>query len=95
MAKSKKAACFATLMLTTALTAPVALAQEEQNQPETPETNAETPNEEPEEVEMVGPGAGSDNVIVVQGRYIPDPIRDTAAVVSVLGEAEIARTGRW
>jgi outer membrane receptor protein involved in Fe transport len=46
-------------------------------------------------VEVSGPGANFDDSgdIVVRGRYIPNPIRATPEVVSVLGAEDIARTG--
>ncbi|MFA9200333.1 MAG: TonB-dependent receptor domain-containing protein [Cypionkella sp.] len=45
-----------------------------------------------EEVEISAPGAEGAE-IVVTGRFIPEPVRNTAQVVSVLSSAEIARTG--
>ncbi|WP_260483134.1 TonB-dependent receptor domain-containing protein [Sphingomicrobium flavum] len=48
----------------------------------------------PGEVEISGPGAGGGNdAIVIRGRFIPDPIRSTPEVVSVLSAEDIARTG--
>jgi outer membrane receptor protein involved in Fe transport len=48
-----------------------------------------------EAVDIAGPGAtvGDDEDIVVRGRYIPNPVRATPEVVSVLSAADIARTG--
>lgn len=46
-----------------------------------------------EEVEISAPGGGYDREIVVTGRYIPEPVRATAEVISVLSTADIARTG--
>ena len=48
-----------------------------------------------EEVDVVGPGAGAVDAedIVVIGRSIPNSIRATPSVVSVLSQADIARTG--
>jgi TonB-dependent receptor len=45
-----------------------------------------------EEVEVSTPGSEGAE-IVVTGRFIPEPVRNTAQVVSVLSAAEIARTG--
>lgn len=45
-----------------------------------------------EEVEISAPGSEGAE-IVVTGRFIPEPVRNTAQVVSVLSAAEIARTG--
>lgn len=45
-----------------------------------------------EEVEISTPGSEGAE-IVVTGRFIPEPVRNTAQVVSVLSAAEIARTG--
>lgn len=45
-------------------------------------------------VEISGPGAGSMlDEIVVTGQFIPDVVRATAEVVSVLSQEDIARTG--
>ena len=48
-----------------------------------------------EDVDVVGPGAGalSGEDIVVIGRSIPNVVRATPSVVSVLSQADIARTG--
>jgi outer membrane receptor protein involved in Fe transport len=45
-----------------------------------------------EQVDVSTPG-GSGLEIVVTGRFIPEPVRNTAQVVSVLSSEEIARTG--
>ena len=45
-----------------------------------------------EEVEVSAPGSEGAE-IVVTGRFIPEPVRNTAQVVSVISAAEIARTG--
>ncbi|MDF0541527.1 TonB-dependent receptor [Sphingobium sp. H39-3-25] len=82
------------LLITTALTAPAAMAQTAQDQA-TAATPATTPpaQEAPQdEVEISSPG-GVETDIVVTGRYIPEPIRATSEVVSVLSSADIARTG--
>lgn len=72
-----------TLMISSALVSPGAWAQTQ---------NAETPAEP--SVDISGPGIRADDeVIVVQGRYIPEPIRATSEVISVLSSEEIARTG--
>lgn len=45
-------------------------------------------------VEISGPGAGGgDDVIVIQGQYIPEPVRASSEVVNVLSAADIARSG--
>lgn len=52
------------------------------------------PAESQEEVEVSAPGAGkADADIVVVGRNIPNVVRATPEVVSLLSTAEIARTG--
>lgn len=56
----------------------------------TPDSEAGAPTEE--EVEVSTPGSDGAE-IVVQGRFIPEPVRNTAQVVSVLSSAEIARSG--
>lgn len=93
------------LLLTTALYGIPAMAQTAPTTvPPTGEQTAEPPQDEladsetqqadQEDVEVSTPGTGGfDEPIVVQGRFIPDPIRNTASVVSVLSAEEIARTG--
>ena len=97
------------LLLSTALVSPHAFAQEApeatvstpaaaESAPETapaPAPSAATAAEEaPEQkVEISAPGAAFDREIVVTGRYIPEPVRATAEVISVLSTADIARTG--
>ena len=90
----------ALLLAGTALAAAPALAQAEpQPTPTTGEQVAEppaTPEEQAaetqEEVEISAPGSEGAE-IVVTGRFIPEPVRNTAQVVSVISAAEIARTG--
>tara|TARA_R100000501_G_scaffold13654_4_gene24988 strand:+ start:11650 stop:14451 length:2802 start_codon:yes stop_codon:yes gene_type:complete len=71
----------------------------EQEQAETIDTvtpGAERDAERVEEgVDISGPGASSsdDDVIVVQGRYIPAPVRASSEVLSVLDSEAIARSG--
>ncbi len=90
------------LLLTTQLVAPAALAQSAPAQtPPTPVPPAQTPAdpaqaEAPaEEVEVSSPGFDEANAedIVVVGRNIPNTVRATPQVLSVLSEADIARTG--
>ncbi|PWG01532.1 TonB-dependent receptor domain-containing protein [Sphingosinicella humi] len=81
------------LLLSTALIAPAALAQ---TVDAAPEPAAEVPPVEPveEEIEISGPGAPAAAAdIVVVGRNIPNAIRRTPEVISVLSTADIARTG--
>ncbi|MGX7953341.1 TonB-dependent receptor domain-containing protein [Tsuneonella sp. HG249] len=63
---------------------------------EPPVDEAQTPADQAEdieeEVEVSAPGSEGAE-IVVTGRFIPEPVRNTAQVVSVLSSAEIARTG--
>ncbi|MFN3817927.1 TonB-dependent receptor domain-containing protein [Blastomonas sp.] len=92
MAKLTPLSFAASLMISSALVSPAAFAQEA---PVTQNPGgADTPiNEaEQEEIEISGPGAGGNSEIVVRGRFIPNPIRATAEVLSVLSEADIART---
>lgn len=90
------------LLLTTQLVSPAALAQSapQQTPPastppvQTPAAPAEA--EAPiEEVEVSSPGFDEANAqdIVVVGRNIPNTVRATPQVLSVLSEADIARTG--
>jgi TonB-dependent receptor len=62
--------------------------------PEQPAEAADDAAQE-EEVDIAGPGAsvGDNEDIVVRGRFIPNPVRATPEVVSVLSAADIARTG--
>lgn len=75
-------------------TAAPALAQSDPTSlPPTGENVAEPAPAEPEEdVDISAPGSTS-NEIVVTGRYIPEPVRNTGQVISVISAAEIARTG--
>lgn len=73
------------LLLSSALVSAPALAQETQPQPQP---------QQDESIDISAPGvSASDEVIVVQGRYIPEPLRATPEVISVLSAAEIARSG--
>ncbi|MFN7175760.1 MAG: TonB-dependent receptor plug domain-containing protein [Thermaurantiacus sp.] len=78
------------LLLSTALVAAPVLAQDMP----APPTPAE-PEMEDEDVEIAAPGAGglAGEDIVVIGTRIPNVIRATPSVVSVLSQADIARTG--
>ncbi|MGK6320462.1 TonB-dependent receptor domain-containing protein [Sphingomonas sp. DT-204] len=59
-----------------------------------PTTPAETQDQpQQEQVETSTPGAESEADIVVVGRNIPNTVRATPQVVSVLSSADIARTG--
>lgn len=90
----------AALLAGTGLAAAPALAQAEpQPLPTTGEQVAEpatspeaTDAQTEEQVEVSTPGSEGAE-IVVTGRFIPEPVRNTAQVVSVLSSAEIARTG--
>ncbi len=46
-------------------------------------------------VDISGPGAagGDDDVIVIKGRYIPEPVRASSEVLNVLSSEDIARSG--
>lgn len=87
---------FAALCLaSTAITAPAALAQTTTTTPPaaTTATPAADPAAQQEQVETSTPGAEPLEDIVVVGRNIPDTVRATPQVVSVLSAADIARTG--
>ncbi|WP_164115718.1 TonB-dependent receptor [Sphingorhabdus sp. Alg239-R122] len=99
-----KPAISGALLFSTALYAVPAYAQvqdpqEEATAADTQDTTG-TQTGQPEEasqedVDISTPGAGSfdDDVIVVKGRFIPEPIRNTTQVVSVLSAEDIARSG--
>ena len=92
------------LLLSTALTAPAALAQDvgpvETGQAPTEVEPAavepagtEEPEEPDQEVEVSGPGADLGETITVRGRRSRNEIRNTPQVLSVLSSEDIARTG--
>ncbi|SFR76821.1 TonB-dependent receptor domain-containing protein [Sphingomonas jatrophae] len=96
------------LLLSTALCAPAAWAQSgpsagQVSPPSSPAGGVTPPGTEAgapassdtaeEQVEISTPGADATTEIVVTGRYIPQPVRSTPQVVSVLSTADIARTG--
>jgi outer membrane receptor protein involved in Fe transport len=97
----KNQLAFASLLaVTSCLVAPAALAQTTGGgspQASSPPPATQTPPQQvPEqEVEVSAPGAGGDDIgeIVVVGRNIPNVVRSTAQVVSVLSAEDIARTG--
>jgi len=85
------------LLLTTAMVAPAALAQTLPDPAAPPSSgatagDASSGQDDQEKVDISIPGGGGAD-IVVTGKYIPEPIRATPEVVSVLSTAEIARTG--
>lgn len=93
MAVSKPKSFAALLMLSSALISPAAFAQDAaQETPPADQAADEPADESGDEIEISAPGGGGSDEIVVRGKFIPDPIRATPEVVSVLGEAEIART---
>lgn len=85
------------LLVTTALYGVPAAAQTPTtNTPPSGEDVAETPAEDAadsDQVEVSAPGATASQPIVVQGRFIPEPVRNNAQVISVLSNEDIARTG--
>ena len=92
MAVTKPKSFAVLLMLSSALVSPAAFAQDVQ--PEAQDAPADDVADEPvdEEVEISAPGGGLSDEIVVRGKFIPNTIRATPEVVSVLSEADIART---
>ena len=76
------------LLAGTGLASQSAFAQDASPPPAQPETD-EAPDGG---VEISAPG-GDGLEIIVTGRYIPEPVRNTAQVVSVLSAEEIARAG--
>ncbi|WP_326524058.1 TonB-dependent receptor domain-containing protein [Sphingomonas sp.] len=78
-------------LASSALVAPAALAQT--SPPATPASPAQQDVPPSEEVEISAPGMQVTDDIVVVGRFIPDTVRATPQVVSVLSAADIARTG--
>lgn len=91
---------FATLLLATSqLVAPAALAQDQTTPPEAPAADPAAAQEEEvapeEEVEVSAPGVDTESGedIVVIGRNIPNVVRATPQVVSLLSTEDIERTG--
>ncbi|WNO52613.1 TonB-dependent receptor domain-containing protein [Stakelama saccharophila] len=94
---------FGSLLLSTSLlVAPAALAQTagatgdaatggQQDASATQQTEQDQPTED--QVEISTPGAEGASEIVVTGRFIPNAIRATSQVVSVVSSEDIARTG--
>ena len=85
-----KLSTFGSLLLTSALVSPASFAQVSE-----PTAVAATASEDlSEPADISAPGDSLDGeVIVVQGKYIPESIRSTSEVISVLSTEEIARTG--
>ncbi|QLC24828.1 TonB-dependent receptor [Parasphingopyxis algicola] len=80
------------LLVSSALTAPAAVAQTVGPVDEAAET--ETPDEDETRDDVdISTGGGSGTPIVVTGRYIPEPIRESSEVLSVLSTEDLARTG--
>jgi len=97
MAKFTPLSFAALLMVSSALVSPAAFAQEasapQADAPTAPAADApaeDVPAED--DIEISGPGAGGNSEIVVRGVFIPNVIKSTPEVVSVLSEADIART---
>ncbi|MEH6702854.1 TonB-dependent receptor domain-containing protein [Parasphingorhabdus sp.] len=87
----KRASFISSLMLTTALLSPSAFAQ---TMPASEPTEEEAPADDlapDDDVDISAPGGNFSGDIIVRGKFMPNPIRATSEVVSVLGEAEIAR----
>ncbi len=81
------------LLASTVLAGPAVLAQVSQS-PQSPGPQSPLPAEvEDETLEVSVPGGGGSGEIVVIGRRIPNSIRVSREVVSVLTQADIARTG--
>lgn len=82
------------LMAGTMLTAVPAWAQTApEPAPATTATPAVDPQDAPDEEVDVSVSGGEGTDLVVTGRYIPDVVRSTPQIVSVLSSADIARTG--
>lgn len=85
------------LFLSTALVPPAVLAQEagaESPPPAPPEGQSDGASAtDASDLEISSPGADISNEIIVTGRFIPNTVRATPEVVSVLSAADIARTG--
>lgn len=91
----KSTALFATLLVTTALCTPAAIAQTsgDAGAATPPDAAADATSADEQDVDVSTPGVGGGSDIVVIGRNIPNVIRSTTQVVSVLSSEDIARTG--
>ena len=87
----KRASFISSLLLTTALLSPSAFAQTMASDEPAIEEAPVDEGASDDDVDISAPGSDFGNEIIVRGKFIPNPIRATAEVVSVLGEAEIAR----
>ncbi len=86
---TKRASLITSLFLSTALFSPAALAQDAADDTAAqPDQDDDAPEED---VDISAPGGDFSGEIIVRGKFIPNPIRATSEVVSVLGEEEIAR----
>ncbi|MEP2495389.1 MAG: TonB-dependent receptor plug domain-containing protein, partial [Parasphingorhabdus sp.] len=89
---TKRTAMITSLLFSTALVSPVAHAQTTAiDKPAMAKAQPDDVSVDDADVDISAPGGGFGGEIVVRGKYIPNPIRATSEVVSVLGEAEIAR----
>ncbi|MEH6755995.1 MAG: TonB-dependent receptor [Parasphingorhabdus sp.] len=86
---TKRASLVTSLFLSTALFSPAALAQVAANDAETQADQSDDASEK--DVDISAPGGDFGGDIIVRGKFIPNPIRATSEVVSVLGAEEIAR----
>jgi outer membrane receptor protein involved in Fe transport len=86
------------LLLSTAISASAAFAQDApavQDSPDPAAGDEAGPTEQDEDIEVSAPGAQAEQGedIVVTGRNIPNVLRNSTEVVSVLSSEDIARTG--
>ncbi len=87
----KRASFISSLLLTTALLTPSAFAQTMPASEPTDEEASVDDRAPDDDVDISAPGGNFSGDIIVRGKFMPNPIRATSEVVSVLGEAEIAR----
>ena len=80
------------LLVSSALIAPAAMAQTADQPPADPDVVDDVDAEDEDDVD-ISTGGGSGTPIVVIGRYIPEPIRESSEVLSVLSTEDLARTG--
>ena len=88
---TKRTAMITSLLLGTALVSPAAYAQTMATDEQPAGTIEPDDDIADGDVDISAPGGEFSGEIIVRGKYIPNPIRATSEVVSVLGEAEIAR----
>lgn len=91
-----KPAAFASFLLLSSALSPVSVLAQVDPAPSADELVEGDPLDEEQsddDVDISAPGGGFSSEIIVRGRFIPDAIRNTSSVISVLSTQDIARSG--